>query len=440
MPLAGLLPLSPILAPRAIAQDGPAGRATLALSSTQLFALADARRDAGDYAQAAVYYRALAANPDPELRTEARFRLALMLADKQHELNEAATLLRQILDEKPRAARVRLELARIQALRGNASAAARELRAAEAVGLPPEVERTVRFFAQAIDAKRTSGGSLELAFAPDSNVNRATRAGTLGTVLGDFTLDQNARAHSGLGLAARGQGFVRAGLAPDIALLARLSGSASLYRDPAFDDVALSPQIGPVFNLGRDRLTLSAGPAWRWFATDPYSFAIAGSANWLHPVGKRGQLRIDASLARVSYSTNALQNGTATGLAIGVDRAFTPRLGGGLQISANRQSAADPGYATASVGLNGYVFREMGSTTLSLAASYGHLEADQRLLLFPRRRVDNLWSATLGGTLRSLRLGSIAPIARIRFERNQSTVGLYDFSRLSGDFGITTAF
>ena len=424
-----------------VVEHAPATPATpIALTPAQLFELADARQGAGDFAAAASFYRALATNPNPDLRIEARFRLAMMLADKQHQLSEAATQLRLILDEKPRAARVRLELARIQAMRGNTSAAARELRAAEASGLPPEVEQNVRFYAQAIDAKRHTGGSLELALAPDSNVNRATRASSLGTVLGDFTLDQNARAHSGLGLALRGQGFGRIALSPRVALLARLSGSASLYRDTAFNDVAISPQIGPVIALGRDRLTLSAGPAWRWFGTEPYSFALSGSANYLHPIGRRSQLRLDASLGQVTYRFNRLQNGKALSLAAGLDRAFTPRFGGGLQLVGNRQSAADPGYATASIGANGYLFREMGKTTLSLAASYSHLAADERLQIFPRQRIDNFYALSLAGNFRGFRLGSLAPLARIRYERNQSTVGLYDFNRLSGELGITTAF
>src|SRR6185369_6860231 len=101
----------------------------------------------------------------------------------------AAVEMRRILDEQPGAARVRLELARIDAQLGNLSAARRELRAAQAAGLPPEVERAVRFYATALQASRPFGGSIELALAPDSNINRATRADTLGTVIGNFTLN-----------------------------------------------------------------------------------------------------------------------------------------------------------------------------------------------------------------------------------------------------------
>src|SRR5690606_28048218 len=119
----------------------------------ELFTFADAARDAGDFATAETAYRALAGNPDIELRSEARFRLALMLAHRMGKVREAAVELRAILDEKPRTARVRLELARLHAMLGNNAAAEREFRAAEAAGLPPEVERMVRFYANALNER-----------------------------------------------------------------------------------------------------------------------------------------------------------------------------------------------------------------------------------------------------------------------------------------------
>ena len=45
--------------------------------------------------------------------------------------------------------------------------------------------------------------------APDSNINHATRSDTLGTVLGDFDIDQASKAKSGVGLSVRGQAYRR---------------------------------------------------------------------------------------------------------------------------------------------------------------------------------------------------------------------------------------
>ena len=414
--------------------------ATAHLSAVQLFSFADAARDRGDYATAELAYRALATNPDIELRTEARFRLAMVLATQEHKLREAAIELRKILDEKPDAARVRLELARIDALLGRLNAAGRELRAAQASGLPPEVERAVRFYAQALDARRPVGGSLEVSLAPDSNVNRATASPTLGPVIGDFTLNPDAQAHSGLGGAVRGQGFARLPLSHTVSLLSRLSGSANVYRATEFDDLIVAPQLGPDITLGQGRLSLAAGSAWRWYGAVPYSFSLTANANWEHPLGRRAQLRLDAGFASIDNRRNELESGEAWTAAAGVDRAFSAQFGGGMQVSGQRQTAKDPGYATAGLEVGGYLFREWGKTTVALNWSYNHLEADQRLALFAQRRVDNSFSAGINATFRQIRVGSIAPIARFRFERNASNVQLYDYRRFAGEIGIATAF
>jgi hypothetical protein len=418
----------------------PPPEQAVTMSAAQLFAFADRARDAGDYATAEAAYRALAGNPDIELRTEARFRLGMMLADRLHRYREAAVEFRKILDEKPNAARVRLELARMDALLGNSGAAERELRSDEAAGLPPEVERVVRFYANALSARKPLGGSLELALAPDSNINRATRSDTLGTVIGDFDLDKNARQRSGLGLALKGQAYLRAGAGRKTSFLLRASGYANLYRASQFDDIALSLQAGPEFTSGKDRLALSVGPGWRWYGAQPYSFTLGGSAEWRHPLGKRAQLRLNGAVSRVKNRRNDLQDATDFSVSASLDRAFTARFGGGLQLYGLREAARDAGYSTASGGVETYLFREFGKTTLVASLGYSHLEGDERLLLFPKRRVEDRYSASLAASFRALRVGPFAPLVKVTWERNASTVELYDYRRIAAEFGITSAF
>jgi hypothetical protein len=421
-----------------VAQEGPS--TTVTVSSATLFDLADRAREAGDYATAEAAYRALTIDPDVELRTEARFRLAMMLADKLGKPREAAVLLREILDEKPNAARVRIELARMQAQLGNLAAAERELRAAQATGLPPAVERSVRFYASSLSTQRRSGFNLELALAPDSNINRATRSETLGTVVGDFDLSEDARAHSGIGLSAQGQFWQRARVTRGLDLLARISAGGDFYRQSAFDDHAVSFELGPQFLSNADRLSVSTVTSWRWFGRQPYAFSWGANATYQHPLGRRGQIRIDASALRSDDRRNDLRDANRFALAIGVDRAFSARTGGGLRMAGQREAARDPGHSAASLGAQGYLFREMGQTTVVLSGGYSRLEADQRVSLYPRRRVDDRLTAGLSGTFRALTVGSFAPIVRVHYERNYSTVELYDYRRLAAEIGVTAAF
>jgi len=410
------------------------------MDSARLFAFADRARDAGDYTTAETAYRALAGNPDVELRTEARFRLALMLADKMGKPREAAVLLREILDEKPGAARVRLELARLQAQMGNLGAAQRELRAAEASGLPPEVERMVRFYTAALSSRRPYGASVEIALAPDSNINRATRSETLGTIIGDFDLSDDAREQSGLGLSTQAQLWGRLDLTRHANMLLRVSATGTFYRKSEFDDNAVSIEAGPELQFGADRLSLSGLTSWRWFGLKPYAFSWGGNGTFQHPLGKRGQLRVDGSLVRSDDKLNDLRDATRYALAAGVDRAFSARFGGGVRVNGQREDARDPGYSTASGGATAYLFREIGQTTLVVNGGYSHLEADKRLFLYPQRRVDERLTAGLSGTFRALKVHGLAPIAKLEYERNFSTIELYDYRRIAANIGITAAF
>jgi len=228
------------------------------------------------------------------------------------------------------------------------------LRAAEAAGLPPQVERMVRFYANALNARKPFGGSIEVALAPDSNINRATRSDTLGTVIGDFTLDKDAQAKSGVGLDVRGQAYWREGLETGTELLMRVSAGGSLYRDAEFNDVSVGIILGPQYALGKDRITLSAGPMWRWYGKHLYSVRYGGTANWQHPTGKRSQLRLEGGISHIENTRNRLQSGDNFALSASLDRAFSARMGGGIQIYGFREVAHDPGYSLVSGGATAY--------------------------------------------------------------------------------------
>ena len=408
-------PPLPLLLPTPAAEPAPSLQSSpLRLTPAQLFALADRARDAGDFATAEAAYRALARNPLLDLRSEARFRLALMLADRQHRVRDDAVLLRQILDENPQATAVRLELARLQALIGDRAGSERQLRAAQAAGIPPEVERAVRFFAAGLAERKRTGASIELALAPDSNINRATRSDTLGTTIGNLTLDQDAVARSGVGLTLRGQAYARTPLATGFVLLARATSDASLYRHHRFDDVAMQLQLGPEVSAGRDVILIAAVPSWRWYGGRAYSTSIAATAAWRHALASASQLRVEASAGHVANHRNPLQSGGSYAASLAIDRALSPRMGGGVQVGGQREALRAPGYATTSGSIGTYLFRDLGRVTVVASIGYSHLAADARLALFARRRIDNRLTTSLSGTFRALQLAGFAPLARIK--------------------------
>ncbi len=409
------------------------------ISAVQMFEIAEKAKQEGNFATAETVYAALVKDPDIEIRTEARFRLGQMLTN-QNRFSDAAIIYRAILDEKPDAQRVRLELASLLARLGDVGSAQRELRLAQAGGLPPDVARLIDQFTDALRAGRTAGASVEIAFAPDNNINRATRSETLDTVIAPFDLSQDAQAKSGLGLALKGQAYARVGIDSHGQLLFRLSGSADLYRESQFDDVSVGIQAGPEMRSGKDRLNFSSGFTQRWFGGELYSEIISASGNIQHPVGTKTLITGNVSVSTFDNKSNDLQDGTIYAASAGYERAFSSRFGAGLSLSGVRQALNDPGYATTSGGLSAFAFRELSRTTLVASLGYSHLEADVRLFLFPRRRIDERYTASLAATFRQVQYIGFAPILRLEYERNDSSVGLYDYKRIAGSIGITRAF
>ena len=324
--------------------DAPAGR-TVLLTPAEMFRLAEVAEGKAELSTAFAVYAALERNPDPEIRAEARFRRARQLLG-QGQNQDAALLLRRLVDEKPGATVARLELAHALQLLGDTDAALRELRAAQASGLPPAVARLVDRYSQALRASRPFGASLEIALAPDSNINHATRSDTLGTIFGDFDIGKESKAQSGLGLSLRGQAFRRFAIGGDNALLVRLSGLADLYAKTRFNDIALDLAAGPELRLGRNQVNLELGATQRWFGQKPFMRSARPGATWIRPVGSRTQLRLSGSAALVDNRLNDLEDGKTWSGRIAVEHALSATTGIGANASFAREALSDPGYST----------------------------------------------------------------------------------------------
>lgn len=416
----------------------PASRIT-GLHAVDLFNIALQAEQAGKTDVAERAYEALSRDPDIEVRTEARFRHAMLLKSL-HRDREAAVLLRAILDEKPDAARVRLELGAALARLGNVNAARRELRNAEAAGLPKQIALIVDQYSLALRSLRPFGGSLEIGLAPDTNINRATRSETLDTVIAPFQLSDDARAKSGVGLNIGAQVFARHWFNPRIALEARLSSHSSFYRETQFDDVLYGGQVGMELRLGKNQIAPAIGRNWRRFGQKAYSVTDTVSIDWQHAVGRAGLTDVQVSSGRADYRVNDLQDGRIHSASVSFERSLSSTFGGAITLSGQRQTARDPAYATWSGGVSLLAWKDAGRMSLFASAAARRLTADARIFLYPARREEWFTSASAGATFRQLTVRGFAPLIRVTYERNASSLTLYDYHRLSATFGITRAF
>lgn len=412
---------------------------TVKVRASALFLLAEQAERRGDRRLAERAYEALARDREPAVRAEALFRHARMLSGAGRTA-QAALLLRRLVDANPDAAPARLELARLLDRMGDKDAAWREIRAVQASPLPPEVARLVDRYSEALRTARPMGASFEIAVAPDSNISRSTRSDTLGTVLGDFAIDEESKAKSGLGLSLRGQAFRRLPLAGDSNLLLRAGASADLYGKPRFNDIAFDIAAGPELELGRNRVTAEVGASQRWFGQKPLVRSVRLAASLARPLGRRSQIRLGASASLLDHQANDLQDGKALSASAALERALSPTTGVAFSLSADRLAARDPAYSTTGWRAGAFAWRDVGRATLTAGFEYGRLRADERLALLPEERSDRLTRFTLGATFRQLGFAGFAPVTRLVIERNRSSVEFYDYSRTRTEFGLVRAF
>lgn len=410
---------------------------TIRATANDLFNMAETMQQRGTPQRAEPILALLSRDPDPEVRNEARFRLALLM-ESSGRLRDSAVLLRQILDDRSDVPAVRLKLASLLHKMGDEDSALRHLRALRSADLPLAVARFVDRLSASLQASKPLGVHLELALAPDSNINRATRSDTLGTVFGDFSLDQKAR--SGIGATIRAIAHARRQLADNLAVVARAGTDANLYRDKDFNDISLDLSVGPEWRLGRTRFTAEGGVGQQWFGMKPYqrSVRLAGSAT--QAIGAVGQARIDLSARWINNRVNNQQDGRGLSARIRYERALSPQTLVSAFAGADRYKAVDEAYSTRSwnVGLTAY--REVGRMTLTAGAEFGRLRADDRLAILPRAREDKLTRIHVGAVFRQLTIAGFAPMTRLVVERNRSTVEFYDYQRTRAEFGISRAF
>lgn len=425
----------PALAEYAAQEKGP----TIRASAADLLGLAEQLAGRGRPDDAKRILALLEGDPNPDIRNEARYRHALLLRSAGAH-KDAAILLRRIVDDRPDANAARLHLATTLQLLGDEEAAWRELRALRTTELPPTVAQFVDRLSASLQSSKPFGVQLELSLAPDSNVNRATRSDTLGTVIGDFTLDDGAKGKSGVGAALRGMAHARRQIADRVMVHARLATEANLYRHKDFSDVVLDLSAGPELRLGPSRVSLEIGATQHWYGMRSYQrgMRLAGAASV--PIDAVSRARLDVGTRLVDNRLNDLQDGKGLSARLRYERALGPALIVAASLGADRFKARDDAYSTKSWQLGLSAHRDVGRMTVSAGIDVGRLKADERLVLLPAARRDRLVRFTLGIVNRNMTVAGFAPMSRLIMERNKSTVEFYDYKRTRMEFGVTRAF
>ena len=425
--------------PPVTSADPCAGRpACRQLSAAQMFAAADDLAAQGDLAGAAELLEALTQDPHAELRAEARFRLAAV-REKLGDLQGAAQALRDLLAEQPGANPARLELARILSRLGDSRGAKSQLAAAEAFGIPADVEQNVRRFASTLRTTKRRGLTIELTAGPDSNVNRSTSSLFIDTIIAPFELDADARRQSALAFTGSLRGYSRDRIA-GMTLLSNAGLRADLSTKPRFNDIQFALDSGPETRLGKARIRPSVVYERRWFGGDPFSTGFGGQVELLTPLGAATQLGLSGSHLHQKIEKNAGQDGWRTALNADLTRALGP-------VTSARVSLR---YASLDARVNAESLRQFGGglllarqwrpLTLFGEVDYTRTHGIEPMFLFGKTRRDRRLDLVGGAIFNRVSVAGFAPLMRVTHSDSRANIVLYDYRRTRLDFGVTRSF
>ena len=367
--------------------------------------------------------------------------LRAMIAVARKNYDTAIEDFRRILAAEPARERVRLELARAFFLEADYDNAERNFKFARAGDLSPETKTVIDQYLNAIVRLRQWSYSVGVSLAGDTNANGATTVRSIDLYGLPFTLSDTARQKSGLGAAADLAGEWSPLLSDNLKLRLGALVHSLDYSNGAFDDTTVSGYAGPEWLFPRWQFNALATGFRRWFGNAPYADGIGARGVTSYLVTATLRLTTSVDLQDVTYRVTNYQNGFVPSGTIAAGYTISPSSTIQLTLGGAAQMAKSPSYADKSfwVALDYYRDLPYGfSANVEPAFYWSGYNAP--LAAFGTTRNDKSWAFRLDLLNRRVEYRGFAPRLSLIYVLEQSSIGLYRFSRFQTQVGITRQF
>jgi tetratricopeptide (TPR) repeat protein len=371
--------------------------------------------------------------------SEAQFVRGL-IAIELHDYQSAIHFFRGILVREPGVVRVRLELARAFFLAKDYDNAERQFRFARAGRIPASVAANIDRYLVAIHNDRQFTWGLAVAAAPDSNINAGPAESDVYLYGLPFTLSNDARRRSGVGLAVEGSGE----WSPHVGSARLRMGAQShalWYREDAFDDITLGGYVGPRFLSTRWDVSPLLSGFRRWYGNRLYNEALGASLQATYYPGRRVALNAAVGVQDVRYRLPEGQSGPAVNGAFGFTYVLNPTSYVSAAVSASRQAARLAAFANTAVAFDATFYADLPrGYSVAVEPFFANIAYDAALPAFGVARRDRQWSVRVSLLNRAVEVLGFAPRLAYVHIHDGSDISLFSYDRDQIELGVTRAF
>lgn len=442
---AGGAPQAASLGAGRVVPDCAAGRCNYRLTAPQLLALAEGLVRDGKFDEARPLVAALKSAPGMDVPYNF---LDGMIAMEAGDAKTAARRFRAILKDHPGQTRVRLELAKALLMQGKLAGADYHLQlAANDEGLPEDIARMIGNARSVIRSNRRFRFGFDFGFAPDSNINSATAAETVnvnfGPVQVPLSLDDEARAKSGIGVTASAYASVRLPVADRIAIVADSDMSTINYEGSDLDDYTAQLAAGPELRLSpRSEVSLQGVGLYRWYGGKIAQRQFGSRLTIQHTLDRSSRVAVQFDGRRTESDINSGYNGWQVGANATYERVIGKSAIASGSIVARREFLDDEAFSNVQLGLNAGLGGELPwgiNAGVSGGIAYARYDEPQLFFSF-ERRTDWRYQARLFAGLRQIRIAGFSPSVEYQFIKVASNYDLYRSERHRAQFKLARYF
>lgn len=360
----------------------------------------------------------------------------------------AVARFRAILADNPQHTRVRLELARALAAQGNFQAADYHLRLAQDdEGLPQEVINTIRHTRSVIRTSKDWRFGFDLGLAPDSNINSATNAETIDVNFGPtqvpLTLDEAARAQSGIGVTASTFGSLRLPMSENTSIVSDLDASMVNYQGKNLDDYTVQIASGPEFRLSeRASVTGQAVGLYRLYGGKVAARQAGAKLGMQFDLSSSQRAGVQLDVRRTDSDFGDGYNGWQYGAVGTFEQVIARSFLASASVFARRDDMKLASYANNSTGFSLGIGGELPwGINAGVSGGVSVARYDEPQFFFSTEdRSDTRYQGRIYLGLRSFRWHGFSPSVEYGYSSVDTNYALYESSRHRFEFKLARYF